>query len=687
MAEDGRQTQLEELKELVTKTLEKRGVLAKIQVLQKKKKSKNRNKSLYAAQLRKDLYSTLIEQENTNHSVTVPKLFKDDFDFLSFSLIKEYLTFHHLDYTLSIFEVESQTSVCVHVMYFYALFLQKSDIKVLQKGEIAAKLNLGTQKSNENYPLLHLLVEKACNNILTGANNASSGANSVTNSCSNLIAFNSDAIVISQTLPMSDPPLLDNSKTPLKFQPRQLSSKSIETNLNTNNGPSKSVVSKDDTTSSQTKSQFAHKDQTTEDYQKDVSKDDHHDHVTSKLFLKHHSSLVFEMLIVLTGILNNSKSSSASPKKEPGTGSPSPSTTPLPSKTVPPLIIESNKTNSETITPNSSPSRKMVRFSDGDVEIDGKNTNKASFAQKTSPKDEPRNSVLSKAAEKQLGVVRQITDTALDDAQNLIQQLLNEHSDLRDEKTNSYSSAQNEKGKSDSLSQFANNIVGDGAGNKNQKSSLPPLGVLGKNLLSVQMEKALEQKQKNKKEKDFQEDDADEENEIHLFSLAKHSRVFTFHFECSDNNEIDESEDLNELNGDSSEHDDTYEAQLKKVRKVSGENDLNNLADFSLKWFCVFYFQIETKIKTKKLVSTFFQKRFNSAFLLTRALSPFLVPRVHSLGLYLPFCFQIQFSKGYVFLILVHIASRSINKKIFLEKNFMYGPWTKTKQQFVEVTV
>ena len=56
------------------------------------------------AQLRKNVFEVLHDQENMNPNYNTNEIMKDNIDKIVINLIREYLSFHHLDYTLSIFK-------------------------------------------------------------------------------------------------------------------------------------------------------------------------------------------------------------------------------------------------------------------------------------------------------------------------------------------------------------------------------------------------------------------------------------------------------------------------------------------------------------------------------------------------------------------------------------------------------
>lgn len=128
------QAQFDELKDIITETLEKRGVLAKIQ-----------------SQLRKHVFSALIFQENKEKSSSVtecdsPPILTDEYDQIVLALIRDFLTYHHLDYTLSLMNTE-----CANKL---------QEIQSITRNEIASKLNLGAQKPQAHKSLLKILVSK-----------------------------------------------------------------------------------------------------------------------------------------------------------------------------------------------------------------------------------------------------------------------------------------------------------------------------------------------------------------------------------------------------------------------------------------------------------------------------------------------------------------------------------------------
>eukprot|EP00485_Elphidium_margaritaceum_P002418 CAMPEP_0202691408 /NCGR_PEP_ID=MMETSP1385-20130828/6128_1 /ASSEMBLY_ACC=CAM_ASM_000861 /TAXON_ID=933848 /ORGANISM="Elphidium margaritaceum" /LENGTH=505 /DNA_ID=CAMNT_0049346809 /DNA_START=58 /DNA_END=1575 /DNA_ORIENTATION=- len=134
-------TQFDELKQIVTTTLDKQGILAKAQ-----------------AQLRKHVFEVLCDRSHTPSSAAnlkpassscdaSPKIDDNDMnDKLAMALIHDFLSFHGLHFTLSLMNTESQ---------------KKLDcIQGITRNEIASRLGLAAQKPNPRQSLLHELVAK-----------------------------------------------------------------------------------------------------------------------------------------------------------------------------------------------------------------------------------------------------------------------------------------------------------------------------------------------------------------------------------------------------------------------------------------------------------------------------------------------------------------------------------------------
>jgi len=124
--------QLDELKDIVSKTLEKQGVLAKAQ-----------------AQLRKHVFEalSLTEQQNKEAYQCAPQIDERSVnDQFAMALIRDFLTYHHLDYTLSLMNTESQKKL--------------ESTQGITRSEIASRLGLGAQKPDPDGSLLHKLVAK-----------------------------------------------------------------------------------------------------------------------------------------------------------------------------------------------------------------------------------------------------------------------------------------------------------------------------------------------------------------------------------------------------------------------------------------------------------------------------------------------------------------------------------------------
>eukprot|EP01083_Nonionella_stella_P141830 437701_1 len=122
---------IDELKAIVSKTLEKQGILAKAQ-----------------AQLRKHVFEALssTEQQNASHYNVSPKINENDTnDKFAMALIRDFLEYHHLDYTLSLMNTESQKKMEV--------------TQNITRNEIASRLGLGAQKPNPESSLLNQLVK------------------------------------------------------------------------------------------------------------------------------------------------------------------------------------------------------------------------------------------------------------------------------------------------------------------------------------------------------------------------------------------------------------------------------------------------------------------------------------------------------------------------------------------------
>merc|ERR1712154_201238 len=124
--------QFEELKEIVSKTLEKKGILAKAQ-----------------AQLRKHVFEALAETEQQNRQKynMSPQIDENDIrDKFAMALIRDFLSYHHLDYTLSLMNTESQRKL--------------ETTQNVTRNEIASRLGLGAQKPSPDCSLLHILIAK-----------------------------------------------------------------------------------------------------------------------------------------------------------------------------------------------------------------------------------------------------------------------------------------------------------------------------------------------------------------------------------------------------------------------------------------------------------------------------------------------------------------------------------------------
>jgi len=122
----------DELKDIVSKTLEKQGVLAKAQ-----------------AQLRKHVFEalSLTEQQNKESYNVSPQIDERSVnDQFAMALIRDFLTYHHLDYTLSLMNTESQKKL--------------ESTQGITRNEIASRLGLGAQKPDPDGSLLHKLVSK-----------------------------------------------------------------------------------------------------------------------------------------------------------------------------------------------------------------------------------------------------------------------------------------------------------------------------------------------------------------------------------------------------------------------------------------------------------------------------------------------------------------------------------------------
>jgi len=124
--------QFKELQEIVQSTLEKQGILAKAQ-----------------AQLRKHVFEALCftEQQNKKFQNVSPNIDENNVnDRFAMALIRDFLSYHQLDYTLSLMNTESQKK------------LEKT--QDITRNEIASRLGLGAQKPNPSCSLLHLVVRK-----------------------------------------------------------------------------------------------------------------------------------------------------------------------------------------------------------------------------------------------------------------------------------------------------------------------------------------------------------------------------------------------------------------------------------------------------------------------------------------------------------------------------------------------
>lgn len=123
---------LNELKEIVSATLEKKGILAKTQ-----------------AKLRKHVFEALSlrEQQDKETYQTAPQIDENDAnDQFAMALIRDFLSYHHLDYTLSLMntEIQKKMDAAAHIT----------------RNEIASRLGLGAQKPTPDTSLLKLLVAK-----------------------------------------------------------------------------------------------------------------------------------------------------------------------------------------------------------------------------------------------------------------------------------------------------------------------------------------------------------------------------------------------------------------------------------------------------------------------------------------------------------------------------------------------
>ena len=124
--------QFKELQEIVETTLEKQGILAKAR-----------------AQLRKHVFEALCftEQKNKKFKNISPNIDCNNVnDRFAMALIRDFLSYHQLDYTLSLMNTESQKKF--------------EKIQDITRNEIASRLGLGAQKPNPSYSLLHLVVKK-----------------------------------------------------------------------------------------------------------------------------------------------------------------------------------------------------------------------------------------------------------------------------------------------------------------------------------------------------------------------------------------------------------------------------------------------------------------------------------------------------------------------------------------------
>ena len=125
-------THLTELKEIVSNTLEKNGILAKAQ-----------------AQLRKHVFEalSLTEQEDQETYNTAPQIDENDInDQFAMALIRDFLSYHHLDYTLSLMNTECQKKL--------------NSAEHITRNEIASRLGLGAQKPSPDSSLLKQLVSR-----------------------------------------------------------------------------------------------------------------------------------------------------------------------------------------------------------------------------------------------------------------------------------------------------------------------------------------------------------------------------------------------------------------------------------------------------------------------------------------------------------------------------------------------
>eukprot|EP01084_Bolivina_argentea_P093039 167347_1 len=124
--------QFDQLKKIVSKTLEKNGILAKTQ-----------------AQLRKQVFEVLSinETENKSNGNLSSQIDENDiYDQFTMAVIRDFLECHHLDYTLSLMNTELQNKLEL--------------TQHITRNEIASKLGLGAQKPNPDSSLLKQLISK-----------------------------------------------------------------------------------------------------------------------------------------------------------------------------------------------------------------------------------------------------------------------------------------------------------------------------------------------------------------------------------------------------------------------------------------------------------------------------------------------------------------------------------------------
>ena len=137
---------MDELKGLISETLESRGVLNKIR-----------------AELRRAVWLAVNEQEEQTNSALIHNktaaLQENEADKLVLELIHEYLEFYELDYTLNVFESEAKFK----------------NVNTSRR-KIAENMNL--QDNNTNKPLLYELIQNRSNNSSASTSNSANSLSS-----------------------------------------------------------------------------------------------------------------------------------------------------------------------------------------------------------------------------------------------------------------------------------------------------------------------------------------------------------------------------------------------------------------------------------------------------------------------------------------------------------------------------